>query len=156
MQEITAKLWAWVAPRADLLLISSLAVIAPVKGIMVAVGALIFFDLVTGVMAARKRGERITSAALRRTISKLVVYQMSVLSGFILETYLISDIVPIAKLVAGVIGMVECLSVAENMKTVTGVDITQIFKKLGSQNDRSPPKREEDPPEKKAQKDDQQ
>jgi hypothetical protein len=104
---------------------------------MVTVGILIFFDFITGMLAAKKRGEFITSAAMRRTISKLVVYQCSVISGFLVEKYLLDQILPVAKLVAGVIGMVELKSVLENANTITGKDIFKdLLLRLGSKNDK--------------------
>lgn len=118
------------------LLIASLAALAPIHMVMITVGFLIFADLVTGVWAARKRGEDISSAALRRTVSKIVIYQLAVISGFLLETYLIDHILPVAKIVAGVIGMVEFKSILENSNKIIGGDLFKlIIKKLGSDND---------------------
>lgn len=113
------------------------AVLAPIKMVMITVGFLIMADLATGIWAARKRGEEIKSAAMRRTISKLFVYQLSVISGFLLETYILGGSIPVSKIVAGVIGMVEFKSVLENSNHIVGDDVyTMIIKKLGSDNDK--------------------
>jgi hypothetical protein len=114
------------------------AILAPIKMVMITVGFLILADLVTGMMAAFKRGDKISSAAMRRTISKVVVYQLSVVSGFLLETYLLDNSVPVAKIVAGIIGMVEFKSVLENANTIIGGDLFKvILSKLGSDNDKN-------------------
>jgi len=105
--------------------ISLLAVLAPIKSVLLVTGFLIFADLLSGVLAARKRGEKITSAGFRRTISKLLIYNLAVISGFLVETYMVSNLLPISKLISGVIALVELKSVLENLNTVNG---TNIFK----------------------------
>lgn len=117
--------------------LSLLAVFAPVQAILLSVGFLIIVDLILGITAALKRGETITSSAMRRTVSKLLVYELAVMSGFICETYLMSGIAPISKLVAGVIGMVEIKSIFENCDSIYGEPILKkLIKKLGSDNDK--------------------
>jgi sugar phosphate permease len=116
--------------------LSLIAVIAPIKAVMITVGVLIIIDLIMGIWAAKKRGETISSAALRRTVSKFLVYQLCILSAFLVQHFLIEDIIPMVNLVAGVIGMVEIKSVLENANTVLGYDIfKELLKKLGSMND---------------------
>lgn len=119
------------------LALASLAALAPIHAVMISVGVLIMVDLATGVWAAHKRGEKVSSAAMRRTISKIVVYQAAVITGFLLETYLLADIFPVSKLVAGVIGLVEFKSILENGNSILGEDIFKsIITKLGSDNDK--------------------
>jgi len=118
------------------LALNVLAILAPIQPVLIATGVLIFADLVLGLAAAWKRGEAITSAALRRTISKIVIYNIAVISGFIVEKYLMSDLIPATKLIAGVIGAVELKSILENADTINGAPIfLSIIKSLGSQND---------------------
>jgi membrane glycosyltransferase len=113
------------------------AVLAPVKMVMITVGVLIIADLVTGIWAAQKRGERVSSAAMRRTVSKMLIYQLSVVCGFLLEIYILDGIIPVSKIVAGVIGMVEFKSMLENSNQIVGQDVfVLILKKLGSTNDK--------------------
>lgn len=119
------------------LLLASVAALAPIQAILISVGVMILADLFTGILAARKRGEKISSAAMRRTVSKILIYQTAVITGFLLETYLLASLVPISKLVAGVIGLVEFKSILENCNTALGQDIFQtILFKLGSENDK--------------------
>ena len=118
------------------LLVSAVAILAPIQAVMMTVGFLIFADLGTGMLAARKRGEKITSAGIRRTVSKMAVFQVAVISGFLVETY-IGVGIPVSKLVASVIGVTELLSVLENVQTVHGSPIfAKIISKLGSDNDK--------------------
>ncbi len=126
-------------------LISAVSVFAPIKGVIITVGIVIVVDLVTGVLAAKKRNEKITSAGLRRSLSKALIYQTAILTGFLMEKYLLGDIIPITKLLAGAIGSVEMLSVVENLNTLSD---NNVFKKvvdlLGSINDKK--KGSEEPP----------
>ena len=129
-------------------MISLLAVLAPMKPILLVTGFLIFADLLSGVLAAKKRGEPITSHGLRRTLSKTFVYNMAIISGFLVERYLLSDFIPILKITSSVIGISECISIFENLNTIDG---SNIFKKvvdlLGSKNDtRTKEEGPKDPP----------
>jgi hypothetical protein len=118
------------------LMISAMAALAPIKPVMITVGILIVSDLITGVWAAYKRKEPITSAALGRTVSKMVVYQTAVVTGFLLQRYLLGDALPVVNVVGGMIGMVEFKSFMENSNAIVDGDIfKQIIKKLGSKND---------------------
>jgi hypothetical protein len=120
------------------LALNIIALLAPIKPVLLATGVLIFADLILGVMAAKKRGEPITSSALRRTISKLFIYNITILSGFLFEKYLMGDLIPAVKLIAGVIGVVELKSILENADDVNGAPIfLSIIKSLGSQNDQA-------------------
>jgi len=118
------------------LALSTVAVLAPIHTVMIAVGLLIGMDLITGIMAAKKQGDKITSAAMRRTISKMAVYQMVVVSGFLVETYLIDGIIPVVKLIGGVIGVVEITSILENANKILGENVfKKVIASLGSDND---------------------
>lgn len=111
------------------ILLASLAVLAPIKAVMIATGALIFIDLITGIWRALKAKEKITSNGLRRTITKLAAYQLTIVTGFILQTYLLPE-VPMVKLITALIGVTEGKSVLENISTITGVDFSEIIMKL--------------------------
>lgn len=117
------------------LLVSALAALAPIKPVMITVGILIVSDLISGIWAAHKRGEKITSAALGRTVSKMVVYQTAIVTGFLLQRYLLADAMPVVNIVGGVIGLVEFKSFIENANVIVGHDIMgEILKRLSSKN----------------------
>lgn len=126
-------------------LVSAVSVFAPIKGVIVTVGIVILVDTVTGVLAARKRGEKITSAGLRRSISKALIYQTAILTGFLIEKYLIGDIIPLTKLLAGAIGAVESISIVENLNSLSDNNVfKKVIELLGSINDKK--KGSEEPP----------
>lgn len=117
-------------------LLSCVAVLAPIKAVLVTVGILIVADALTGMYAAHKRGEKISSAAMRRTLSKMLVYQGVVILGYLLEANLMDHLMPVAKIVASAIGMVEFKSILENSNSIVGTNVLKsIISKLGSDND---------------------
>ena len=116
--------------------VAAVAALAPIQAVLISAGVMIFADLFTGMLAARKKGEKISSAAMRRTISKILIYETAIICGFLLETYLLSSLIPVSKLVAGVIGLVEFKSILENCNAVLGQNIFEtVLFKLGSDND---------------------
>jgi phage-related holin len=132
------------------LAISTFSVLAPIHAVLIAVGVIIFGDLITGVWAAYIRGEKISSAGLRRTISKIFVYNLAIVLGFVIEQYLISNALPISKIAAGLIGVTEGLSIFENLNSIAGNNVFKsLLDKLGSVNQTNKPKGEVKEEEKK-------
>lgn len=117
------------------LFLSILAVFAPAKAMILSSFVLVTADLFTGIWASYKQGKPITSAGLQRTIAKLFVYEMAIMLAFIAETYLISNIMPVSKIVAGLVGITELKSCLENLNTISGQDLLkEAIAKLGSKN----------------------
>lgn len=118
------------------LLLSTAAVLAPIKMVLLVTGILIFADLVTGVIAAKKRKEPITSAGLRRTITKVAIYNTAIILGFLAETYMLEGFLPISKIASSLIALVECKSLYENLDEIHGGGLFKdLINKLGSEND---------------------
>lgn len=121
----------------EALLASILAVFAPIQMVIVTTGVLVLADLLTGVLAARKRGEKINSGGLRRTVTKTTVYLTAICLGFLVERYMIGDFIAVSKIVSGLISAVEAKSIFENLDTLNGSSIFKsLIEKLGSINDR--------------------
>lgn len=117
------------------LLIASFAALAPIHAVLVTVGLLIFGDLILGVWAASKRGEEITSARLRDTVSKMFIYHTVLVLGYLVEKNMLGGFIPIAKLSASVIGIVEIKSVFENAGSILGQPLfKEIIDKISSKN----------------------
>jgi hypothetical protein len=119
-----------------LLSISLISVFAPIVPMIIATIVLIILDLITGVWSSLKKGKVIASACFRRTVTKTAVYQIALITSFIVETYLVGNSIPITKITSSIIGLVEISSIFENLNSIYG---TNIFKKilliLGSPND---------------------
>lgn len=117
-------------------LMALIVIFMPIHAAVTTVFVLIMADLVCGVLAARKRKEPITSSALRRTITKILVYESALLLAFLAETYLIHGLIPVTTLVSSMIGIVELKSIYENIDTVSGGEMLKgVIAKLGSDND---------------------
>lgn len=115
--------------------LAGIAALAPIHAVMITVGILIFADLFAGIWAAYKSNEEISSARMRDSLTKILVYQTVIITGYLVETHLIHGIVPVTKLVAGVIGMVEITSLIENANKILGQNMFGILlDKLGSKN----------------------
>lgn len=117
------------------LVISAVAVLAPIHSIILVTGILIVLDFITGIWAAYKREEKIKSARMRDSVTKMVIFQVAVISGFLMEKYLLDNSVPVSKIVAGVIAATEGLSLFENLNTISGKNVFgALIEKLGSRN----------------------
>ena len=122
------------------LLLSTLAVFAPIKALILVTGILIFSDLISGILAARKKGQKISSAGMRRTVTKVAVYNAAIMLGFLTETYMLDGFLPLSKIAAGLISVVEFKSILENLDTINGSSIFKsLIEKLGSVNDDKKP-----------------
>ncbi len=120
-------------------LVAILSVFAPIKPAVITVMVLTIMDLITGILAARKRQEPITSAGLGRTVAKLAVYQVATLCAFLAQKYLVLDVMPVCTLVTSMIGITELKSVLENLDTISGGSFFAVLiSKLASKNDTSP------------------
>lgn len=104
----------------------------PIKGFLLFTVAVVFADTITGVKAAKKKQEIISSKGLYRTIEKIVVYFVAILI-FEAAKNTFSIPFPITYMVAMMISATELFSVAENIKRITGVElgtlITRFFRR---------------------------
>lgn len=118
------------------LIIASIAVFAPIKSAVITVIVLTIVDLVSGVIAAKKRNEAITSAGFGRTVVKIMVYLVATLCAFLAQKYLVLDVMPVCTLVTSLIGLTELKSVLENLDSISGGSFfSALVSKLNSSND---------------------
>lgn len=109
-----------------------LAFLAPIKVMALVILALVIIDVITGIYAAYKRGEKITSAAMRRSIQKLLVYQCGLLAAFLVQYLTGITSIPVVNLVASLIGMTEFFSIFENLNSISGTNLYKgLIKSLG-------------------------
>lgn len=102
----------------------------PIKGFLIFTVFVVFADMATGIIAAKKEGQKINSRGLYRTIEKIVVYFCAIL---IFEGARNTFSLPfnITYMAAFLIATVELYSISENIKRITGVNlgvlITRFF-----------------------------
>jgi uncharacterized membrane protein len=101
----------------------------PIKHFLIFTIFVVFADTVTGIMAARKRNEPITSKGLYRTSQKVVVYFVGIMifHGASVTFGLPSQIV---YSVSFLISFTELYSISENIKSITGVNIGTLVLKF--------------------------
>ena len=104
-----------------------IAIFAPIKAALIVALSLIVVDLITGVLAARKRGEPITSSGIKRTVGKVLLYELAIALAFLCQQYLTGDIFPASKLVTALVGMTELKSILENLDCLLGTSMFQTI-----------------------------
>jgi hypothetical protein len=110
--------------------LAGLAVFLPIKELMLTIGFLVASDMVVGIWKALKLKQRIRSRRMSDTVTKLLLYQIAIMSGFLIETFIISELIPITKLVATVIAVIEFKSIVESIESVTGKDLWSKLKTI--------------------------
>jgi len=96
--------------------------IFPIKHFLVFTIFVVFADTLTGIIAAKKRGEKITSKGLYRTSQKVAVYFCGIM---IFHGASITFGLPfqIVYSVSFLIAFTELYSISENIKVITGVNL---------------------------------
>ena len=112
----------------------------PISGILLMIGVLIIIDTFTGIKKAYKLKEKITSRKLSSIISKLALYEVTVIMFFLIDQFILNDIILIffsvpfmlTKIVALVLASVEVISINENIKVIStrNLDLWQSAKAL--------------------------
>ena len=115
-----------------------LAFFIPISGILIMIGVLIIIDTFTGIWKANKLEDKITSRKLSAIISKLALYEITVIMFFLIDRFILNDIIltffsvpfMLTKVVALVLASIEVMSINENYKVVKGIDLWQSMKLL--------------------------
>lgn len=115
-----------------------LAFFMPITGMVLAVGFAIFLDTITGIWKSRKNGVPIRSRKLSAIISKMFLYQLTIILFFLIDWFILNDILKsifttellLTKVLSLVLISIEVVSINENYKAVRGVDLWASLKKL--------------------------
>ena len=110
----------------------------PISGILFLVGFAIFVDTLTGLWKSKKLKIKITSRKLSAIISKLFLYELAVIGFYLIDFWILNDIVKqffsvplmLTKILSLVLVSIEVMSINENYKAVKGIDIWQAMKSL--------------------------
>lgn len=122
-----------------LLMISSiLSFFIPVANILILVGCAIVLDTFTGLWKSIKIGDKVTSRKLSSVISKMLLYQSTVLLFYMLDVFILNEIViaffNVPLLTTKILGLtlvsVEIVSINENYKKVMNVDLWSSLKNM--------------------------
>ena len=114
------------------------AFLMPIKALMVMVGLMILLDTITGIWKAKKLHEIITSRKLSKVVSKMVLYQIGIITFFCLDRYILGEMIGaftsipffLTKIVAVFFCGIELLSINENVYAVTDMNFYRMFRKM--------------------------
>ena len=101
----------------------------PLGPYVVVATLLIVADFATGMYASLKHKEAIVSHRLRKTIEKFFLYNFSIALSYVFGVQFLGP-VPLCQIVAGLVGATELLSIYENVRLVTNLDIAKRVKGL--------------------------
>ena len=119
----------WLINHLNNLLIATIAVISPVMPLFLTIGFLIAMDFVFGIYRAHKTGEVITSRKMGNSISKILLYNIMVLSVYLMDHYILNTGLNLEKIAAGLIAIIEIKSLDETFVKVFGWSIYDKIKK---------------------------
>jgi len=121
-------------------IMSIITFFSPIAGLLLAVGAMIALDTVLGITKAIKQEgwESVTSRRASVIISKFLLYQLTVITFFIIDYNLINEFTKIhyqndyllTKFITLSLCFVEAKSIDENIKAIFGFSIWTNLKEV--------------------------
>lgn len=110
----------------------------PIVGILILIAASVILDTITGIWKAKKLKQPITSRRLSAIISKILLYEATVMLFYAMDKFLLNDIVSsffsiellTTKILALTMVSIEVISINENYKQVKGIDLWASLKNL--------------------------
>ena len=114
------------------------AFLMPISGLLFLVGFVILLDTVTGIWKSYKNKVKITSRGLSAIISKMLLYEVTVVLFYMIDTFILNNIILqffsvdllLTKVLALILVSIEVMSINENYKAVKGLDLWQAMKNL--------------------------
>lgn len=104
----------------------AMSVILPIKDFLIITSALVILDLITGIVAAKKRKEQIRSRFLMRTTIKLLLYYSAILATEGVQV-VFAEKIPITYITAFTIALTELKSILENVDAGTGSRLAKMI-----------------------------
>lgn len=110
----------------------------PIVGILILIAASVILDTITGIWKSKKLKQPITSRRLSAIISKILLYEATVMLFYAMDYFLLNDIVIsffsiellTTKILALTMVSIEVISINENYKAVKGIDLWASLKNL--------------------------
>ena len=114
------------------------AFLMPISGLLFLVGFVIVLDTITGVWKSIKNKVKITSRGLSAIISKMLLYEVTVIMFYMIDQFILNNIILqffsvellLTKVLALILVSIEVMSINENYKAVKGLDLWQAMKNL--------------------------
>lgn len=110
----------------------------PISGLLFLVGFVILLDTVTGVWKSVKHKVPITSRGLSAIISKMLLYEVTVIMFYMIDKFILNSIILqffsvdllLTKVLSLILVSIEVMSINENYKAVKGLDLWEAMKNL--------------------------
>jgi len=110
----------------------------PIVGILILIAASVILDTITGIWKAKKLKQPITSRRLSAIISKILLYEATVMLFYAMDKFLLNDIVIsffsiellTTKVLALVLVSIEVISINENYRAIYQKDLWDALKNL--------------------------
>lgn len=110
----------------------------PVSGLFMLVGFCIGLDTITGLWKAKKLKEKISSRKLSGIISKMMLYEITVILFFLIDKFILNAIIlkffsvplMLTKIVALILISIELMSINENVIAVKGLNLWEAMRAL--------------------------
>ncbi len=110
----------------------------PIVGILILIAASVILDTITGIWKAKKLKQPITSRRLSAIISKILLYEATVMLFYAMDYFLLNDIVIsffsiellTTKILALVLVSIEVISINENYRAIYQKDLWDALKNL--------------------------
>lgn len=110
----------------------------PIVGILILIAASVILDTITGIWKAKKLKQPITSRRLSAIISKILLYEATVMLFYAMDKFLLNDIVIsffsiellTTKILALVLVSIEVISINENYFAIYQKDLWDALKNL--------------------------
>ena len=110
----------------------------PVSGLFMLVGFCIGLDTITGPWKAKKLKEKISSRKLSGIISKMMLYEITVILFFLIDKFILNAIIlkffsvplMLTKIVALILISIELMSINENVIAVKGLNLWEAMRAL--------------------------
>jgi len=99
---------------------------APTLEFLLLIGFFVAADTITGVIAAFKSGQEITSKRFRDAIPKYIVYGVGIFVAYVLQKQFFPEF-PAMKIIGGLISLGELKSIDENIHKITGLSLFKFF-----------------------------
>jgi phage-related holin len=142
MKNTMSKLFTSLEALTGAFLGAVLSFITPIAPFFWLAVGLVVLDTITGMTAARRRKEKISSKGFARLLSKIVVYMASIVACHGVEIVL--KVPHVTFLAVGAIAFTELMSVLENTRAVSGANIAGVVGGLLSKFKQVPEEKEEE------------
>lgn len=114
-------------------LLSVVTFFLPIQGLLIAVGAAVALDTITGVYKARKLSQPIISKRMRDIVPKIIAYDGAVLGVYLMDHFLLSEFFKMwfsvdlffTKIVSLMLIFIELVSIKENIEAAKNINLIE-------------------------------